>query len=467
MSGQGRLKKLILLSAFAVYGLIYLLLAQVSLEPVHRKASVARKNESIEDWANKILVEQFSITTGLDGLKLLALESVSRDKEDRVLDDKLVRIHAALEAGHSIRKAQPKQRTIQKYSRPGKSLAFIKAYKVGGTLISSLLSTYVYNYDLNVDPSGVWSMDGVSEQKYNSCVDVAGTQHPKPGFYKNMRQDYVQSHFCNDPIIFMFIRNPLERLWSAYNHYLRLRVSKSSIQASHFQVGQGMLIDASKGRQRPSRLDQVNSLKGHELEYGLVTFLRTDTILARSAPHNLLAKSLSQATSLLPNITIFSSDEGHMDESLILLTQKSDLDMCDILYEPCTERDNLWSTSKCNDRKVPLNESLTKILQSHAGASEELTFYNLAMARFREEIQKPNIQKKLEQYVNMRDKTLKACSTLTGYMAWESVFFADPLVRRSEDNRWVVEGEDYYSIIPTWVCMQTLCRKMVGDSEHW
>ena len=111
-----------------------------------------------------------------------------------------------------------------------KSLAFVKPYKVGGTTVASLL-TYLYNLEIGsylplqerLDPE-------FNATKDDKCVDIVGTDHPPKSFYGQLLQfqnDFGTvgqnngSIFCRNVTKFMIVRNPMDRLWSGYQHVRR------------------------------------------------------------------------------------------------------------------------------------------------------------------------------------------------------------------------------------------------------
>lgn len=398
------------------------------------------------DNSVKNILQDFNISCGLEELKDKAVQLVTSEGDEKLaqlfvqLYYKLRRVNASNSKIFSSRKVDH-QRT-----KDVKSLAFIKGYKVGGTLISSLLSTYAYTYDLNIDPSESWSMTGKVEKRYDSCVDVSGTNHPKANFYHNVSSDYVSKYFCNDPTTFMFIRNPTERLWSAYNHYKNFKGknSKASIEK----------LIASSNRTK------TKEKTTHELW----KFIASRNQMLTS-PHMLLSSSYKEALELSQKINFFSQDESNMDASLVMLAEKAGMSLCDILYKPCKGGDNSWGATKCNEDKLPLDKVSAQELYKHSIFTKEFNFYRMAMLSFRKNAANYNFKSKLKKYLVIRKDALKACSTSASQKAWKSVFLADPYMHRKSDSRWVLKGENFHSVVPTWVCMQAYCRATLQERE--
>lgn len=382
----------------------------------------------VNNWAEPVL-KNFTIYCGLEELRNIALQissgMIRTDIEYKILQRAVGMLHSALKARFYAVMPGPGVRTVQRKrtSSKAKSLAFIKAYKVGGTHISSLLLTYAYTYDLNIDPSGRWTLEHKKTKKYDTCVDVAGTNHPPPNFYQYVEQEMVRNYFCNDTVTFMFVRDPVERVWSAYNHYRR------------------------------------------QYSTSIATFLR-DHHETLNLPHYFLSRTISKAIQLAHEIEIYSQDE--MDISLVMLASKSGLGMCDIISEPCVSNSNGWHVSKCNDKKLELREKTINIILDYVNATQENVFYQAVMTRFRAAADSLKMRARLNKYVAMREEAHKACSSDIVYKAYESIFFADPMVTYvPSKEHWFLDGEGYYPIVPNWVCMQAYCRQSVGNDYVW
>lgn len=384
--------------------------------------------DGVNEWTKSIL-GTLSVKCGLEQLKSMALEFCLGNGRTDVAFSKLrqtiVGLHAALKPTFYAVKRRKWAKTNQtKVSPPtSKSLSFIKAYKVGGTHISSLLITHAYNNDLNIDRTGHWSIGSDSQKKYPACVDIAGTNHPEPNFYTSVTRNYTKQYFCNDLLTFMFIRDPIQRIWSAYNHYRRTYATS------------------------------------------IVTFLVRNHVTL-TPPHFFLSRSLDKAIELSDDIDIYSQDD--MDMSLVMLATKAGLGMCDIMSEPCRADRNSWGVSKCNDKKTVLKSNVVELISKYVNSTGEKAFYDKAIVQFKERASDPSLRRKVDKYLTMRNDSLRVCSSDLTYKAFENIFFADPMVGYSyQDSHWVFAGEEYYQIVPTWVCMQAYCRHTIGDDFEW
>ena len=192
---------LIIINIFRIYrtvteisttkrSLLVLNTATNQLVPIEHRVTQARNNacgdnSTVKEWANDIL-KDFNIKGGLEELKMMAIELVTnKSTEVKRLNNIITNIHTRLAREYKKKRKEStteKIHVVQKCTINVKSLAFIKAFKVGGTLISSLLSTYAYTYDLNID-SESWSVNKTVRRRFNSCVDIAGTQHPSHSYY--------------------------------------------------------------------------------------------------------------------------------------------------------------------------------------------------------------------------------------------------------------------------------------------
>ena len=379
--------------------------------------------EAINEWSERIL-NSHSVKGGLQELRKMALEltvGMGRlDEKHRKLSNLIIDVNSALKRAQA-RKWITAPKTQCKISQNFKSLGFIKAYKVAGTHISSLLMTIAYTYDLNVNPAGQWYMTEVNEGKYDSCIDVAGIHHPLKNFHKSATQNYTPSYFCTDHVTFMFVRDPVQRIWSAYNHYRNMFATS------------------------------------------LASFLLKKPQDTITPPHMLLSPSLQTALKLAQNITILSSD--HMEVSLVLLATKTGMSMCDILSTSCESKSSNWDVSKCNTRKINLTNKTLDIIRRHINATNEGMFYNKVIQNFTRDAADPVVQHRLTLYLNMKAEASKACSSDLSYKAYENVFYADPKVRFLRDHKyWALSRENYHAVVPTWLCMQAYCRsKKVGE----
>ena len=111
-----------------------------------------------------------------------------------------------------------------------------------------------------------------------------------------------------------------------------------------------------------------------------------------------------------------------MDVSLVLLAEKANLSICDILYEPCSRGQSSWDSAKCNDNKQHLDKQSAQELYKRSIFTKELEFYKIVLLRFRKSVANSNIENKLKQYLHVRSEALKACSTPASSKAWESLF---------------------------------------------
>ena len=369
------------------------------------------RETSVETLADNI-IQDLNTEQGLTRLRELAVKLLTYgSKEDKQLKLLIDVIHKKLEVVGEAKDAQP---STQKRLKDVKSLDFINAYKVGGTLVSSLLVAYSYNYDLNIEPSKE------SDRKYkSSCVDISGTHHPTTRGHEDISADEInKNRFCSEPIQFMFIREPVERLWAGYNHYL--------------QNNRMMHSDAN-----------------------LRDFLQKEEQML-TPPHKFLYSTDSH--SLPYSLEIYFHDD--MDTSLVLLAKTAGMSLCDVLHNPCYS----WNNARCNKNKPPIDKKSYDLLYKHASDSEELEFYKTARDEFETRKVQPDVIEEVEKLQKLTQRALKACATESSQKAWESVFIADPQVamskkyQTSSDNDWVLVGDNYHSLNPLWVCMQAYCR---------
>mgnify|MGYP001800247251 FL=1 len=315
-----------------------------------------------------------------------------------------------------------------------KSLAFVKPYKVGGTTVASLL-TYLYNLEIGsylplqerLDPE-------FNATKDDKCVDIVGNDHPPKSFYGQLLQfqnDFGTvgqnngSIFCRNVTKFMIVRNPMDRLWSGYQHarrYLRTLTLPTFLQQkrSLFQVSQ--------------------------------------------APHMMLSDDVSQALKMSEKLLMLVSDKTDMmDMSLMLLSLEAGMSICDVIHEPCSPTRNL-STSKCDHEKTKIPMQQQQLLQTHTSSSGEIFFYYTVFQHFQRITTKNTaLNQRLERYRNIREKALERCGRDTaGYIYADIFLMLDPRVQQMTDGgtkRWVLKGENQHSLDPTWLCMQWFSHK--------
>ena len=223
----------------------------------------------------------------------------------------------------------------------------------------------------------------------------------------------------------MIVRNPMDRLWSGYQHVRRYNRTLTL----------------------PTLLQQKRSL-----------------FQVSQAPHMMLSDDVSQALKMSEKLLMLVSDKTDMmDMSLMLLSLEAGMSICDVIYEPCSPTQN-WSTSKCDHKKTKIPMQQQQLLQTHSTASGESLFYDTVFKHFqRMTTNNTALNKRLERYRNIREKALERCGRNTaGYIYADIFLMLDPRVQQMTDGgtkRWVLKGENQHSLDPTWLCMQWFCHK--------
>lgn len=317
------------------------------------------------------------------------------------------------------------------YKNPdAKTLAFVKPRKVGSTTVGSLLSMYAYLYNLELGRVGTW-IDSI-RSKPKICVDVVGTYHPPSEFYNKLHNASLKSsyeYYCKEAVEFMFIRNPIDRLWSGYHHYKRSK-SKATLES----------------------------------------YLRCSTGLCdtNQPPHVLLSKDIGTALRLSEHLLMLTSDsQKMMDISLMLLSIDAQMSVCDFMYEPCSKNQD-WSTSKCYTQSKNIPPGELQLLKEHAMTSGEEKFYQHIKPKF-EAMTSNNkeLQKRLKAFNLLRDEALDQCGEETAsYKLAEHFLASDPRVRQEtsrSNRRWIQRGEGLHTLDPKWLCMQWYCHKALPD----
>lgn len=320
-----------------------------------------------------------------------------------------------------------------------RSLAFIKPYKVGSTVVASLLTmrTYLYNLEMGTLPE--WSEHSLHKHEYRRerCVDILGTSHPQQNFYAQLHNassaltQYQDTYFCRNVTEFMLIRNPMDRLWSGYQHARRYNPTL------------------------PLQL----YLQNKKLN------LSVPLHHTAQAPHTKLSENVTQALLLSEKLLMLVSDSTEMmDKSLMLLSIKAGLSICDVMYEPCSPTQD-WSTSKCDHTQTRISSTQRQLLKDHMITSGESEFYEAIFKRYQDLISNDSVLNKrlLALYRYIRRKALDRCKQKTpGYLFADIYLMIDRRVKQiNEDGkrRWVLKGEDLHSLEPTWLCMQWFCNK--------
>ena len=327
----------------------------------------------------------------------------------------------------------------QPYQIPAnKTLAFVKPYKVGSTTVASLLVMSSYVYNLELARTSKW-MEVFSKTPHADstgyCADIVGTYHPGFDFYDKLHRvspKLRDMFYCKEPLEFMFIRNPIDRLWSGYHHAKRIKPSYS--------------------------LQTYLTCKGNA---GCTTHV---------APHMLLSQNLNTAMNLSNNLLMLLSDSQEMmDASLMLLSLKAQMSICDFMYEPCNKNQE-WGTSKCymGGKSIPANER--KILEGHVNKSGEYKFYQHILPQYMALVSKtPSLSKRLEHYNSIRDQALDKCSSQSaGYKLAAMFLMLDPRIKLERSSksahRAVLSGEGLHTVDARWLCMQWYCHKVVPSS---
>ena len=83
-------------------------------------------------------------------------------------------------------------------------------------LCVGVVCPHVYDPDRSISGTNLRPGD----TKQSRCIDMVGTDHPArlPCIFPSTRS----TNFCNPVEVFMMIREPVERLWSAYMHHTRI-----------------------------------------------------------------------------------------------------------------------------------------------------------------------------------------------------------------------------------------------------
>ena len=345
----------------------------------------------------------------------------------------------------STDKYQTKQRleTIpQPYKNTNaKTIAFLKPRKVGSTTVGSLLSMHAYLYNKELSSKKKWekSIYFKNRESSDSCANIVETYHPKVSFYEDIhrasQKQSADAFYCTVPVMFMFVRDPINRLLSGFSHVKRVY------------------------KRRPPSLSAYLEKK-------------TEFHLTAQPPHHILSINLSKAMNLSENLLMLVSDNMEMmDKSLMLLSIKANMNVCDFMYEPCSPTQD-WSTSKCRNHHQNITEPQLQLLKSHTIKSGEQQFYMKILHRFQKETANNlELSNRLAEYYSVRQKALDKCTNLAaGYKLAELFLQHDPrLIRETADfktriKRWVLKGEALHSIDPKWVCMQWFCHKAISSN---
>ena len=319
-----------------------------------------------------------------------------------------------------------------------RSLAFIKPYKVGSTVVASLLTMRAYLYNLEMGTLPEWSQHSLLKHEYRRerCIDILGTGHPQQNYYARLHNassavtQHQDTYFCRNVTEFMLIRNPIDRLWSGYQHARRYNPTL------------------------PLQL----YLQNKKLN------LSVPLHHTAQAPHTKLSENVTQALLLSEKLLMLVSDSTEMmDKSLILLSIKAVLSICDVMYEPCSPTQD-WSTSKCDHAQTRISSTQRQLLKDHMITSGESEFYEAIFKRYQNMISNDSVlNKRLAFYRYIRRKALDRCKQKTpGYLYADIFLMLDRRVMQiTEDGkrRWVLKGEDLHSLEPTWLCMQWFCNK--------
>ncbi|KAF6028473.1 hypothetical protein EB796_013231 [Bugula neritina] len=307
----------------------------------------------------------------------------------------------------------------QRKSWSGGSMHFIKGYKVSGSHAAHLLTTLAYTHDLNIDPTGGLKGGSINWNRYRSCVDVAGLDHPHKQFYKAVPVGFMKKYFCADVVKFMFVRDPIERLWSAYNHYADWYKQKSSLDS----------------------------------------FLKSQHSLLTS-PHEMLSSSVKEALNFTRSLTILFQES--MPESLVLLAVSANISICDLMYEPCDISAHDWAANKCNPDKRQISDNSRNMIKASKLYLYEKQFYDELKEVFLQETASGSFQQLLFKYKTLQNDALIACSNRVAVKAWENVLFADSKVKVTSGKiiRFRVYGANSPSILTgSLLCIQDYCRK--------
>ena len=434
--------------------------SQQPLPPVSTRSC---NNNTVHPWSNDIL-KASNITCGLSSIQQMAEAIITGESNSLTGNYKLILHQLELRLqNYSSPKTPAKQsndgnmmplfRSIhyksvelnvnrtkhlsstiaQHYLNPAaKTLAFVKAYKVGGTHIASLLTLHAYLYNLELGKISDWHSSLTTRKKNKVCRDIVGTNHPGTNFYRHLeevKQRTNYTFYCKPAVEFMLVREPIQRIWSGYNHAKR---SKSSLQLRTYL--------SDRGRE-----------------------------LTKQPPHHMLSTSLSQATLLSENLLMLvSNNQTLMDKSLMLLSIYANLSICDLIYEPCTAGEN-WGTSKCNDYKTDIPTKDLRLIKEYIARSGEDVFYRQALHRFQKLVSNNSrLERRLKVFHQIQNEGLERCVQNSGKRYAETYLRLDPRVRQrsTQDDknvtRWFLIGQDVHSIDPAWMCMQWFCHKVVG-----
>ncbi|KAF6041048.1 hypothetical protein EB796_000636 [Bugula neritina] len=147
-----------------------------------------------------------------------------------------------------------------------------------------------------------------------------------------------------------------------------------------------------------------------------------------------------------------------MDKSLVLLSKKANLSLCDVLYLPCSEKEGSdWGATKCNNYKKEFNKTSKELIIRHLRSTSEAEFYNHSMKIYQQQLKDHDVQTTLKKYLQIRTKAVKACSSEMSKTAWLKVFMADPRIT-GKSPTFRLRADNCYLVSPLWVCMQMYCR---------
>lgn len=396
-----------------------------SLETIQKMAQIAIMSQNQTDFAvNQLEDTLLTWHRNLTKEQMLELRKIKAEKKHKSAKE----IHKS--AKNSSKTYFSSQAITALAAEPPKStqkraLAFIKAYKVGGTHVAALLTVYLFLNDLEVDGVGQWKNYLVTGKKRARCVDVVGTTHPSTGFYEQIQQanpKFRDHYYCKPPVEFMFIRDPIKRLWSGYNHALR---------------DQSML--------------------------SLRSYLKSHSKPTVGAPHLMISKSLAKAKNISHNILMLRQDDGLMDLSLMILSREANLSICDFMYKPCEAVGNDFGTSKCNSYEPNIGEGNMRLLRAETLRSGEQEFFDTVVGRFNNTIQShKDIEQLLSKYNRIRGEAVDRCENEEAYKYAEIYLYLHPKVKAhlKPDNtrRWRHKDENIHTIDPVWICMQWFCQ---------
>ena len=381
-----------------------------------------------QPWAKSVFAKH-SIRCGMEELTNMAFkigsEGQRSDESYQALESKVLKLYTDLNRAYRRPTPQALKKALEhsnKTSPLTKSLMFIRAYKVASTHITSLLVTLAFAHNLVIDnPRGkLKSWTG----KQASCKDISGLHYLKKELRVLPTLNSSRHPFCNDPLKFMFIRDPIERLWSGFNHYI------------------------VRAKRNDSLSDYLNS--DH---------------LSLTPPHTFLSSDVEKALRIAESVTFF--DQQDLDVSLIMLAMKTGLSLCDIVYVNCDPIQIIGNISRCNYEKLNLEDDSIKILTEHAELTKEKHFYDTVIRKYNREYRSPKIAYKLKQYITMVDKALQVCMSQPSVWAWESIFSVDPRIvltrKTGRSPTFTTFADQNLPIKPTWVCMQQYCRNIMGD----